>query len=908
MRATDGLAFSLEREGVKRGGEKAVPPDQQLDVVLKPLSRPGLGEINIDDVVFAVGRDEQPFASYGSDILSMLSRRHARIFREGGGVYLADLQSRNGTKVNRVALEQAPCQLRNGDEICFGGVLSYRVRITPRAMKSRSETGLALTLTPESAGAGLDVIVVTRFPFLVSKTDAAFSRYKNKNQHGRERGYLSRRHAYIYQKGDQAYIEDLASGNGTFVDGVRLQEHAVPLHDGVLIAFGGDHFVYRVGITRESGVEPPPNVGRAPVTDVAPARQAPSAVSAPVAGVVAAKPSPGAVRVPVAGVAPAKPSPGAVRAPMAKGVPIKPAPGVANAPLADGAPAEPPPSDRTQFLAEATSFLEIFCVANEPQNGDAASGPSAPATVDKEMPAKRRPHGRARVLLSELASLLGGGEPDGTRRNWWKAAAAAAALGALAATAYFWGASGRQLKDAVARGDYPQAAALANRLLEEHPDNVDLKEQATEAALKANVPAWLAKLQAGDFDGAKGVLAGMSGFGTRNPDLRPLIDELQWLGNLERLVGDRGGPESPIRIYADEESIEALIGRWNDNTGEHQRALARIASLVPQFSDRYSEALTHLRKLQSDASVYLTVIQRLKATIATELGRDDPEALEPVLKESAEKYPRLGRLDLVRQDLARYIEIRREARTGKSGRLFALLRKARFATPPFQQSFKALAASGQIPGEDVLQQYDVATQAWKKGNASQALAALLKMTTGPWAAAATRELERRQGVVARFTALQQARPAGSNIDQLLAFRGSLDADEDDYYLGATAADMALEKDKVIARAQESMNRARALWQEYRHDGAIEASQRIETRISDQFRIRARLLADASRFAQQGMQIYSQVDAAGAGRWAAIRDEIQAEARRQRSALQDLGNVLEPELLRTKLALLGDAGE
>ena len=863
MQATDGLASVLERDEAKWAG--AAPPDQQLDVVLMPLSRPGLGEIRIDDTVFAVGRAEQPFASYGSDIHSLLSRRHARIFREGGFVYLADLESRNGTKINRVALGQAPCQLRDGDEICFGGVLSYRAQITPRAMKSRPKGGLTLTLTPESVVSGLDVIVVTQFPFLVGKADATFSRYKNKCEHGRERSYLSRRHAHIYQKGGQAYIEDLASGNGTYVDGLRLQRHAVPLHDGVLVAFGGDHFVYRVGITRESGAEPAPSVPRAPMAE---------------------------------------------GAGITRESGVEPAPSVTRAPMAEGVPAEPPEarSDKTEFVAAPTSFLKIFCVADEPRDGDAAGPPTAPATVNKEVPVKRRPRGRVMVLLSELASVLAVAETAGTKRSWWKAAAVAAALGALAATAYWWGASERQLKDAVARGEYAQAAALATRLLEKHPDDVRLKEQATEAALKANVPAWLAKLQAGDFDGAKGVLAGMSELGIRNPDLRPLIDELEWLGNLERLVAGRGGPEAPIRIYADEDSIESLIGRWNDNTGEHQRALARIASHVPQFSDRYSEALTHLRKLQSEASVYLAVIERVKATIATELNRDNSEALEPVLKESAEKYPRLGGLDTVRQDLARYIEIRREARTGESGRLFALLRKARFMTPPFEQSFRALATSGQVPPADVLQQYDAATQAWKDGKASQALAALQKMAAGPWAAAAARELERRQGVTARFAALQQSRPASGYFERLLAFRGSLDPDEDVYYVRATAADLDLQKDNVIARAHEIMNRARALWQEYRNEGAIEASQRIETTISDRFRTRARLLADASRYAQQGMQIYSQVDAAGAGQWAAIRDEIQTEARQQRSALQDLRNVLEPELLRTKLALLGDAGE
>jgi hypothetical protein len=312
--------------------------------------------------------------------------------------------------------------------------------------------------------------------------------------------------------------------------------------------------------------------------------------------------------------------------------------------------------------------------------------------------------------------------------------------------------------------------------------------------------------------------------------------------------------------------------------------------------------------LQSESTVYLPVIERVKANITTELGRDDPDALGPELRETAERYPGLGGLDSVRQDLARYIEIRREARIAKSGRLFALLRNARFATPPFQQSLRALTESGQLPTADLLQQYDASTQAWKDGNADEALAGLQKMAAGPWGEAATAELERRRGVAARFAVLQQARNQSGYVDQLLAFRGSLDADEDVYFLRATAADLNLQRDRVIARAQDAMNRARTSWQEYRSSGAIDASLRIETSISDQFRTRARLLADASRYAQQGFLIYSQVDAAAARPWTAIHDEIESEARQQRSALRELSNVVEPRLLKSKLALLGEENE
>jgi len=163
-------------------------------------------------------------------------------------------------------------------------------------------------------------------------------------------------------------------------------------------------------------------------------------------------------------------------------------------------------------------------------------------------------------------------------------------------------------------------------------------------------------------------------------------------------------------------------------------------------------------------------------------------------------------------------------------------------------------------------------------------------------------------VTDRFAAIQQSRNARDFVDQLLAFRESLDADEDVYFVRATAAELNLQRDSVIARAQDAMNRARTSWQEYRSNGAIDASDRIETSISDQFRNRASLLADASKYVQQGFLIYLQVDAAGAAQWAAIRDQIESEVRDQRSRLHDLSNVVAPELLKNKLALLGEPNQ
>lgn len=57
--------------------------------------------------------------------------------------------------------------------------------------------------------------------------------------------YASRRHARIVRQGDQFFLEDLGSSNGTFLNSVRLEkgvEH--PLKDGDKVRFGKTEFVF----------------------------------------------------------------------------------------------------------------------------------------------------------------------------------------------------------------------------------------------------------------------------------------------------------------------------------------------------------------------------------------------------------------------------------------------------------------------------------------------------------------------------------------------------------------------------------------------------------------------------------------------------------------------------------------
>lgn len=245
-------------------GTTGTPAARPVMIVLQHISHPELDPIQIDDSLFAIGRTEAPFKTYAPEIVADLSRRHARIFCEGGSAYLADLDSKNGTTVDGVAIRHAITRLGNGSEIGFGRTLTFRVQLAEGVADGAQASGgaaklVSLTLSPEGSDLGLQPIVITQFPFLISKADQTFARYRDAYPH--QVNYLSRRHAHIFLKGGRPFVEDLGSTNGTFVASARLDEHAVALEDGDLIAFGGHHFVYRIGAQWEQAA-PDPTVTR----------------------------------------------------------------------------------------------------------------------------------------------------------------------------------------------------------------------------------------------------------------------------------------------------------------------------------------------------------------------------------------------------------------------------------------------------------------------------------------------------------------------------------------------------------------------------------------------------------------------------------------------------------------------
>ncbi|MFL9909297.1 FHA domain-containing protein [Paraburkholderia sp. RL17-337-BIB-A] len=847
--------------------EMRATQDATFDVVLSPVAsaqRPALDAIRIVDSLFAIGRSEVPFTDYPTDRITRLSRRHARIFTEHGAVYVADLGSKNGTTLNGVVVRQAPARVRAGDELCFGGELCYRVGIEPRARivaAASAPPAPGLLLVPQRDDLGLLPIEVQAFPFLISKADEVFSRYRDRYPH--QVNYISRRHAHVFLKGGELYLEDLGSTNGTFVGGKRLDETAVALVEGDLLAFGGDHFVYRVTLQKPPEVEPT-------VTQ-----------------------------------------------------------SFLNPAIDDAAD-----TDKTTFVGAANSFLDIFCVdpglQREDEVNEAAQAASAQAKRDTltgaangtkgkngtdgahgagsthatqgTKVAKGRPQ-RWRLLAGELSKAFAGSDHTIARRAAWWGGAAVVILVAMALTLYLRGSSERELRNLLASGDYTGAVTAANGYLAAHPTDTKVSALASEALLKAKIPGWLNALHKAQFDQADALLKEMRSLSANNADGSALVGELQWVGDLERFVAGRGGVDAPIRMYTDEATINGLLQRWDDDARSHQRALDRIASYVPVFAEPYAQALSHLRKLESDDSVYLAAIDRLNGTIRTELARDKPDALPAVLDDYAQRYPRLAGLDRVRADLRQYTDVLNAALSRQLTPLLALLKTVRFSTPPFQAQFQQLAAS-RLPSPDVIQRHDAASAAWQHGDAQQALADLQAMPAGPWSDVIAAELAHKKALLDQFADLQKTR-GGKDYDQrLLSFYASLDPTADAWFVQSIQKDVAALHDKALARAQDLLLRAQSLWKQYRASGAIGGTQRLEAGISPGFRSEARLLSDAQSAAQQGMRIYTQLKADHPADFDRLLADIEAEADLQRRSLTELRMVLDPGLLKAKLALIG----
>jgi pSer/pThr/pTyr-binding forkhead associated (FHA) protein len=829
-----------------------------MKVILKPVSHPQIGEISIDDELFAIGRNEEPFASGLGEAAARLSRRHARIFEEDGKVYIADLGSLNGTRINDQALKNGAAVLQHNDLVTFGNEVSFRVELQREVPKTMlRQSAVRLTLVPVDSGSGLENIAVERFPFLIARIDSAFEQYKERFPEALRQ--LSRRHAVITQKGDQIYIEDLESFNGTYVDGQRLDERARQLADGNTIMFGTQQFAYKAHVERPRDQEQTRVAGIGTV------------MAGPSGTVDAVAPSPG----PVDAVAP---SPGPVDA-------VAPSPG----------PVESQTGNRTRFVSSADSFINVFCAEKE-QHPAADAAPTAEETA--KVPALKESSGGLAGRLWRAVR----GDANVDRRVIKIAVGVLAVIMVAGLSAYLIGFDRREIKSLLDDGKYEESALAANSYLKKHPDNDEVAAWGQEALARAVAPAWIALIEKQRFDAAAQYLQAQKKAHASIRRGQEMLDVLSWAGSVEAYMAKRGGVTGPVVMFRDEDLIKTLVGEWENDSARYQQLMDQVMTNVPAFEPVHSQVFGNLRELRRENSLYVKAIDQLKSDLGKALRDKDREAIDKLISDFASNYPRVNGPDALKQDAVQFDSLARLVDNKDLPELMRLRGAVKFRTPIFEDYVAGWLAS-ELPPADIAAKHAAAANAWRVGKRDEAIAMLEPLKNQPWGEVAVRQIERYRKIGADYDQLVASRGTDRYVDNLLALWGSLRPQEDDYVIRELQPDFLAQKEKLVPRLEESYRSVRSSWDAYQRAGGIPGVIRVEGHVSAKFTEQAKRLSNAYDEVTQGARTYQLLQMTRPADWQALEEQVVAEARRQRRWLQDLSIVLEPQLLRAKLELL-----
>lgn len=452
-----------------------------------------------------------------------------------------------------------------------------------------------------------------------------------------------------------------------------------------------------------------------------------------------------------------------------------------------------------------------------------------------------------------------------------------------------------------------KSATLANRYLENHPENEQISALATESLLKYIVPDWTKKLDNKKFADAEALLTHAKDLSQFNNEGLKILELMEWIGKLENYVNERGGPDASVIIFKDEIQIEKLLEWWDRDITGYQRLLVKILRYVPSFENRYSRTFSYLRILRSEKSIYLTAIERLKRTIQEKLDENRAKDLTEIFNNFKEKYPKIGGLDSLKKDLENYLAIETAIREKNLNEVFRLHDDIALRTHPFQEKLGNLINHA-LPSQDILIEYQKASQAWSSGAVDQAIGILQSLTQKTWGEVAARKLQRYQKILEQFQALTASRNHEDYGDRLLSFYSALNPNEDTFFLRTLNADFQLYREKALKQAEEFFKLAQQRWNQYQENGRIGGVLRLESVVSQNFRQQAQLLSESFKNITQGIRIYDLVQLKIPPKWKKLHSDISVEIKGQRQWLRDLSAVLEPSLLKAKLQLFATPQE
>jgi pSer/pThr/pTyr-binding forkhead associated (FHA) protein len=227
-------------------------------VLLVSKDKKQVAKVTVADSPFIMGRSPQCQLPLDEELAS---RQHAEIVMERGAYWIRDRGSRNGTFVNGEKIN-ASRELKDGDEI---GIGSTRIKFFGDKKGGdeavdEDATRAAASVNLEKKNPGQQVVEKkSKGDFDVKLRVAegplqggVFRNWEGPLTIGRSLknhvvlvdDAVSSVHAQIVQEGEQYFIVDLKSSNGTFLEGIKVQKE--PLSNGQKIKIGVSTLVFEL--------------------------------------------------------------------------------------------------------------------------------------------------------------------------------------------------------------------------------------------------------------------------------------------------------------------------------------------------------------------------------------------------------------------------------------------------------------------------------------------------------------------------------------------------------------------------------------------------------------------------------------------------------------------------------------
>ena len=463
-----------------------------------------------------------------------------------------------------------------------------------------------------------------------------------------------------------------------------------------------------------------------------------------------------------------------------------------------------------------------------------------------------------------------------------------------------------KIETLIAQKQYQALLNYTNDLLAKKPDNDKWREYATKALIKTVLPKWQMKLEKGDFTGADEILLQAAAQTDHNPDGLKIVKLLDWVSTIEMYFTQRNA-ETPLFLFRNEMQLDAIIEQWEKNKFNYRRFLEQIRNQDASFKLLYNRIYQHLNILQTDASLYLEPIQKIKAQINTKLNENRLQDIIHILDTFERDYPKIDGTKAVRQDLNNCIKLRTALKEKRMSAISRMLAESKLKTRPFVK-WVADFRNNNLPSPQAMLAFKKSSEAWLTGDSDSAIASLELITDKIWKTAAESKLEHYRAFHKQFGNLKKQKDGQAYHQQLLIFFSQLIPGEDDFYLNALRNNFEIARKQEMQKTIRLFTQANQYWNKYDQQGGITSLMRLEPAVTADFKHKAELLKNAYQKFKEASVIYTLFDYKIPNQWVELQKKLSEEVKLQHDRMDYSQNVLDPAVFDAKLRLLPNLSE